>query len=398
MSEPLTQGQTKFAGVFARETGLNARVVGSWLKAEQSGSAAEYYEGKNYNNWLNIAQTDSGPAGGAHSSVWSNPETAAKASAEWIKGKGKIAQEYGAPAEGVRNILHSAGQGPEEQIKAISGSGWASSGYDGGNTLRELYKELSGHQLALVSAVQRTANNKAGIAPIVPEATNPLTAPKEAPKESNPIDALTAINTGMADPIGGTTADTIEKNWQALKALYEPAATTSTTEPIHQPATGEAPAMRLPGEEETDAERTLKYATQHIGKFAESGGANLGPELNKLEQQFGMTGEPWCAIFATTAISQGGASTATRTASVAEINQWASEGTHGYQKGLKPSSSARAGDLLTFGNEHVALVKSVKDGVITTIEGNADGSGGVVQLTHKVGEGQIARPVYGGNK
>src|ERR1700691_2695183 len=113
MTELLTPGQEKFAGTFARETGLNPRVVGAWLKAEQSGSAAKYYEDKGYNNYLNIAQTDSGPAGGAHSSVWSDPETAAKASAEWIKGRGQIAKEYGAPAPGIQGILHSAGQGPE---------------------------------------------------------------------------------------------------------------------------------------------------------------------------------------------------------------------------------------------------------------------------------------------
>jgi hypothetical protein len=80
---------------------------------------------------------------------------------------------------------------------------------------------------------------------------------------------------------------------------------------------------------------------------------------------------------------------------VAEINQWAQEGTHGYQKGLKPSNQARPGDLLTFGDQHVALVKEVRGNQIITIEGNANGSGGVVQLSHPVGSGQIARPIYG---
>src|SRR5438552_3764161 len=138
MPEPLTRGQQVFAGTFARETGLDPRVVGAWLKAEQSGSAAESYDRRGYYNWLNIARTDSGDAGGAHSGVWRDPNTAAKASAEWIKGSGRIAHEYGSPAPGIRGILHSAGRSPEDQIRAIAGSGWASSGYNGGNTLRTL--------------------------------------------------------------------------------------------------------------------------------------------------------------------------------------------------------------------------------------------------------------------
>src|SRR5271166_6418528 len=199
MSEELTPNQEKFAGAFASETGLDPRVVGAWLKAEQSGSAAKYYEGKGYNNWLNIANTDSGPAGGAHSDVWANPESAAKASAEWMKGTGQLAREYGAPSSGIRGILHARGLSPEAQIKAISGSGWASSGYNGGNTLRQLYGELSGHQLALMSSVQRQAGAKAGIAPVVPEG-----ATSAAPE--NPFDAITAVKPPGESP-------EVAKNW-----------------------------------------------------------------------------------------------------------------------------------------------------------------------------------------
>lgn len=376
----LAPGQEKFAGTFARETGLDPRVVGSWLLAEQSGSAAKYYEDKGYNNWLNIANTDSGPASGAHSSVWRDPESAAKASAEWMRGRGQIAGEYGAPAEGIRNILRTSGKNYKEQIQAIAKSGWASSGYEGGKALEDLYGQLSGHQLALMSSVQRQANAKAGIAPVIPERI--VTAP--AP---NPIDAIAAVHTGEVTP--GETDDTISKNWELLKNLF------ANNTPISSQPNGQAPQMQLPGEEEVSGSaRALQWATQHLGKFAESSGPNLGPELNKLEQQFGMTGEPWCAIFATTVASQGGMPRAGRTASVAEINEWASQGTHGYQRGLKPSSQARPGDLLTFGDAHVAVVKEIRGRQIITIEGNANGSGGVVQLSHPVGEGQIARPSY----
>ena len=138
----LTAGQAKFTSVFSRETGLNPQVVGAWLLAEQSGSAAKNYEGRGYNNWLNIANTDSGPAKGAHSNVWRNPESAAKASAEWIRGKGQIAQEYGKPASSITAILGSHAEVPHRQIQAIANSGWASSGYEHGNTLSQLLGQV----------------------------------------------------------------------------------------------------------------------------------------------------------------------------------------------------------------------------------------------------------------
>lgn len=142
----------------------------------------------------------------------------------------------------------------------------------------------------------------------------------------------------------------------------------------------------------------VSWANQHIGKDAESLGSNLGPELNILESHFGMRGEPWCAMFATTAAARGGASKAVRSASVAQIRQWAGEGTHGYMYGLLPSQEARPGDLMLFGDQHVALVKAVGPQGITTIEGNANGSGGVVELHHSFSEGQIARPNYHGRR
>lgn len=138
----LTGGQAKFASVFSRETGLNPQVVGAWLLAEQSGSAARGYESRGYNNWLNIANTDSGPKGGANSNVWKNPETAGKASAEWMRGQGQIAREYGKPASSITAILGSHGEVPHRQIQAIANSGWASSGYEHGNTLSQLLGQV----------------------------------------------------------------------------------------------------------------------------------------------------------------------------------------------------------------------------------------------------------------
>lgn len=140
----------------------------------------------------------------------------------------------------------------------------------------------------------------------------------------------------------------------------------------------------------------VAFAEQHLGKYAENLGPNEGTELDQLEARVGLRGEPWCAIFATTAAVHGGASLASRTASVAQINEWAQQGSHGYQRGLLPTSQARPGDLITFGNEHVGVVKSVGRGRIVTIEGNANGAGGVREVVRNSSEGRIARPRYGG--
>jgi hypothetical protein len=137
------------------------------------------------------------------------------------------------------------------------------------------------------------------------------------------------------------------------------------------------------------------FAEQRIGHYAETSGKNRGPELDTLQKRFGMTGEAWCAMFATTAAAHGGASRAVRTPSVAQINQWASEGSHGYQQGLLRPSQAQAGDLITFGNQHVGVVDSVDQaaGTVTTIEGNTS-NGKVQKVTRSINEGRIARPSY----
>lgn len=142
----LTRGQQTFASTLSRETGLNPRVVGAWALAEQSGGAAQGYEQRGYHNWLNIANTDSGPAHGSASAVWRNPVTAARATSEWLRGAGPIAREYGKPAPGIMQILR-AGADPMAQIQAIARSGWASNGYEGGSSLRQLYGELAGLKL-----------------------------------------------------------------------------------------------------------------------------------------------------------------------------------------------------------------------------------------------------------
>jgi hypothetical protein len=138
-SSMLTAGQQQFASTLSAETGLNPGVVTSWLLAEESGGAAQSRQAAGNNDWLNIGYTDSATYG-ASDSVWSDPTSAANATAEWLKGQDSI-PGYGTASAGIQGILGSVGQTPTAQIQAIQGSGWSSGGYP---SLDSLYSQVSG--------------------------------------------------------------------------------------------------------------------------------------------------------------------------------------------------------------------------------------------------------------
>ncbi len=123
----LTTGQQAFGARLAQQTGLNPQVIAAWMLAEESSGAAQSRQSANNNDWLNIGYTDSGTFGGSDS-VWSDPNTAADATAGWLKGQDTI-PGYGKAAPGVQAILNTAGQPASAQISALQNSGWASSGY-----------------------------------------------------------------------------------------------------------------------------------------------------------------------------------------------------------------------------------------------------------------------------
>jgi hypothetical protein len=135
----LTSGQQQFAARLAANTGLDPGVISAWLLAEESGGAAQSREAQNNNDWLNIGYTDSGTYGSADS-IWSNPITAADATAGWLKGQGTI-PGYGTASSGIQAILGTAGQPAAAQIAALQNSGWASSGYP---SLPSLYQQVAG--------------------------------------------------------------------------------------------------------------------------------------------------------------------------------------------------------------------------------------------------------------
>ncbi len=126
-SGQLTSGQQQFAGELAARTGLDGDVVAAWELAEESGSHAIARAAADNNDWLNVGYTDSGTYGSTDS-VWSDPVTAADATAGWLQGEDTI-PGYGTASTAVQAILTTAGQPAAVQIAAIQDSGWASSGY-----------------------------------------------------------------------------------------------------------------------------------------------------------------------------------------------------------------------------------------------------------------------------
>lgn len=165
--------------------------------------------------------------------------------------------------------------------------------------------------------------------------------------------------------------------------------------PNEQPAEDgiPAPADGTPGSSSGGAAAAVDFARSRIGQYRESAGANRGPQLDQLQSLLGFKGAPWCAIFTSVAVTRGGAPKAARTASVAEVRRQAQEGGGGYLRGFQ--REARPGDLMLFGNRHIALVERVdRDGTLHTIEGNT-GQGEVARRRRAAGSGDIVRPRYG---
>ena len=135
----LTTDQQAFGARLAAQTGLNPQVIAAWMLAEESSSAATSRQAAHNNDWLNIGYTDSGTYGSADS-IWSNPITAADATAGWIKGQDTI-PGYGRAAPGIQAILKTVGQPPSAQIAALQSSGWAGSGY---GSLAQLLQQVGG--------------------------------------------------------------------------------------------------------------------------------------------------------------------------------------------------------------------------------------------------------------
>lgn len=158
MAYSFTNGQKRFIRSLAARTGLNQRVIAAWVFSEMNGGAARGYEKRGYYNWLNIGHTDSGNLGLTGSGVWRSPERAAGATADFLRGK-----RFG-PGPGIKKIIRYAGRSPEAQMSAIANSGWASSAYEKGATLRSIYKGLGGQFSGQPSAPKSRSGSGGGLA------------------------------------------------------------------------------------------------------------------------------------------------------------------------------------------------------------------------------------------
>lgn len=137
----LNPKQAAFVAALSKRTGLDPKVVAAWTLAEESGTAASQRAAQGNNNWLNIGYYDSGAGKLAHDRTFADPATAADATAQFLQGK-----KWGA-AQGIRDILKTAGKDPAAQMAAITNSPWASSHYKNSNGLRGTYKLVGGEKL-----------------------------------------------------------------------------------------------------------------------------------------------------------------------------------------------------------------------------------------------------------
>jgi hypothetical protein len=139
------------------------------------------------------------------------------------------------------------------------------------------------------------------------------------------------------------------------------------------------------------ASSALAWAKSTIGA-AETDGPNRGKRVDSWQQRFGMSGQPWCAMFTSLAATKGGMAKSGRTASVAAVRSQAQAGSAAYQRGFISGKQAKAGDLILFGNDHIGMVESVGPNGITMIAGND--SNKVQRRTVAFGSGDIVRPKY----
>jgi hypothetical protein len=122
----------------------------------------------------------------------------------------------------------------------------------------------------------------------------------------------------------------------------------------------------------------------------ETGGPNQGGLASYANKQFGMSGQPWCAMFTSMAVVKGGAPASARTASVAQVREKA-RAKQGYRGFVNPAQ-AKPGDLVLWGNNHIAMVQRVAKGKIYYIGGNQ--SDNVTQGETSPGSVDVVRPAY----
>jgi hypothetical protein len=117
-------GEAKqFAQYLAKYTGLDPKFVGAWVQAEGGGFAAGGQAGRN--NWLGVGYPGHQTPFSQSSYFNGDAKTAAKATADWMKGLiGHQEFGYGA-SPGIKAIIPTAAhKGPQAALQALAASGW----------------------------------------------------------------------------------------------------------------------------------------------------------------------------------------------------------------------------------------------------------------------------------
>lgn len=413
MAVNLTAGQRAFIRRLTAQTGLNSRVLAAQVFTEMNGGAAAKREREGYYNWLNIGHTDSGEIGLTKDRTWRDPIKAADATADFLKGK-----KYGA-SEGIRNILKSANASPDEQIRAIGRSGWATNpNYE--STIRSVWKNApalgaSGsrssdggqRQQEPQNATEQTTTTVTGagfdpgpgasaLAQLAQQQARPQ-APTSMPSPPQ-FSAAAPMPTGYQAP----SAAPIEQPQSNLTQLLANVSSSGGSIPQVDVKTSSKAASKQADlasgvqggpTKSPGPGAAVDYARSKIGT-KEVGGNNRGRLPDYLNERFGFGrqgGEPWCAMFTSVAVTKGGAPASARTASVAEVRRKAQSG-QGY-KGFVDPRKAKSGDLILFGNDHIGMVERVDRKGIVMIAGND--SDGVQRRRVPLNAGDVVRPKYG---
>lgn len=358
-------GERQWATQVIRRLGYqpNARNVSNlvgWAKAEGGHNAndARY-------NYLNTTQPMPG-AGNTGTQgnikVYRNLQQGVEATVKTLKNG-----RYG-------GIIQALNGSPQSLASAIDQSPWGT------------------HNPSLASIIASAKVGPAGggsvrpsSASSVPSSTPTATAP---PVAAGPDPALRqqALQAYVSDRHNPNALLSLAAGLQTAEATPEASAAVAT--PGTVPDTAPRSRVRAPTR---GAAAALDWANSKIGDpNSRETGENTGGLASYANKQFGMSNQPWCAMFTSLAVTKGGAPSVARTASVAQVRALASQ-KKGYRGFVNPAK-AKPGDLVLFGNAHIGMVQRVSGGKIFYVGGNQ--SDNVTQGQTSPGAVDVVRPAY----
>lgn len=270
-SSLLSPNQSQFLQGVAGQTKLDPNVLGAWLrneepKIQQNTDPA----GHGRYNFLNVGITDSRPYG-ASSPFWnSNPRAAGVATGKWLLGQLSI-PGFGKSAASIQRLRSAAGLTPEQQIRAIQQSGWAS----GGETaMPGLYRQITGQggvapanpfaaQPAKPASVAGSAPVRAPAAPAAPDYTYLASGITAAQNASQGALAQLAGISGTAAPI----VQPLDLS-QLMPIPTTPQTPTDRIVPLRGDAAGASKGL------DTAGKKAVALAKKYLGTPYLYGGAN----------------------------------------------------------------------------------------------------------------------------